>query len=330
LEKIMLILAADVGGTSTRLAYFQTKAGELEALAEGHYPSAAHASLYEIVQLFQEEHRMTPERACFAIAGPIIQGRVKTPNLPWSIESGELARVTGLPSVQLINDLAANTHGISALKEPDLVVLNVGKRDPSGSIAVVSAGTGLGESFAYWDGTAHRPLPSEAGHADFAPRNDLETRLLGYLQGAFGRVSYERVLSGPGLAHIYGFLRDTGYLPETPALASALATGDPAALIAQAALSRSCPLCSKALDIFVSVYGAECGNAALRFFATGGLYLGGGIAPHIVERLREPGFLEAFSAKGRLESFLESIPVRVILDPRTALLGAAVAALGGD
>jgi len=324
----MLILAADVGGTSTRLAYFQAKAGELEALAEGHYPSAAHGSLYEIVQLFKEEHRMAPERACFGIAGPILRGRVKTPNLPWSIESGELARVTGLARVQLINDLAANTLGISALKEPDLVLLQAGKSHPTGSIAVVSAGTGLGESFAYWDGTAHRPLPSEAGHADFAPRNDLETRLLGYLRGAFGRVSYERVLSGPGLVNIYGFLRDTGYLPEDPVFAAGLATGDPAALIAQAALARSCPLCSKALDTFVSIYGAECGNAALRYLATGGLYLGGGIAPHIIERLREPGFLEAFSAKGRLGSFLESIPVRVILNARTALLGAAVAALG--
>ena len=324
----MLILAADVGGTSTRLAYFQAETGELEALAEGHYPSGAHASLYEIVQLFRDEHRMTPERACFGIAGPVSDGWVKTPNLPWSIEGRELARVAGLPAVLLINDLAANTHGISALKAQDLAVLNPGKGDPAGAIAVVSAGTGLGESLAYWDGTAHRPLPSEAGHADFAPRNDLETRLLGYLRGEFGRVSYERVLSGPGLVNIYRFLRDTGDLPELPALAAAFKTGDPAALITQAALARSCPICSKALDTFVSVYGAECGNAALRFLATGGLYLGGGIAPHIIERLREPGFLEAFSAKGRLGAFLAAVPVSVILNDRTALLGAAVAALG--
>jgi glucokinase len=324
----MLILAADVGGTTTRLAYFQAQSGELVVLAEGHYPSAAHASLYEIVQAFQAEHPMTPERACFGIAGPITEGRVKTPNLPWSVESSELARVTGVASLQLINDLAANTWGISALKDQDLVVLNPGKRDPTGTIAVVSAGTGLGESLAYWDGSAHRPLPSEAGHADFAPRNDLETRLLGYLRGKFGRVSYERVLSGPGLVNIYSFLRDTRYLPEDPALAAALGKGDPAALIAQAALARSCPLCSKALDTFISIYGAECGNAALRFLATGGLYLGGGIAPHIIERLREPPFLEAFCAKGRLGSLVTSIPVFVIGNDRTALLGSAVAALG--
>ena len=324
----MLILAGDVGGTSTRLAYFQGQDGGLQVLAEAHYPSADHASLYEIVRLFAARQSFSPQRACFGIAGPITGGEVKTPNLPWSIASGELARAAGVARLLLINDLAANTYGISVLKEGDLAVLNPGKENPTGTIAVVSAGTGLGESLAYWDGAGHRPLPSEAGHADFAPRNGLEGGLLDYLRAEFGRVSYERVVSGPGLVNVYRFLRDTGYLPEDPAVAAALQAGDPAAAISQAALAGSCPLCGKALDLFVSVYGAECGNAALRFLATGGVYLGGGIAPRILRTLREPAFLRAFSAKGRLEPLLAAIPVKVILNDRTALLGAAVAALG--
>jgi glucokinase len=323
----MLILAADVGGTSTRLAYFRARNGILVSLAETHYKSAQHASLYQIVRLFAAEHKLTPERACFGVAGPIIEGRVKTPNLPWSIESDQLAREVGLSAVRLINDLTANTYGIAALKDEDLAVLNQGKADPAGTIALVSAGTGLGESLAYWDGRAHRPLPSEAGHADFAPRSELEADLLHYLRAEFGRVSYERVLSGPGLVNIYRFLKDRHDLPENPEVAAAIASGDPAATISRAALAGSSPICGKALDILVSVYGAECGNAALRFLATGGVYLGGGIAPHILEKLREPAFLEAFSAKGRLGPLLAAIPVRVILNDRAALLGAGRAAL---
>ena len=323
----MLILAADVGGTTTRLAYFRARHGELVSLAEAHYPSAQHESLYQIVRLFVAEHKLAPERACFGIAGPIIAGRVQTPNLPWSIESDQLAREVGLSAVRLINDLTANTYGIAALKDEDLAVLNQGKADPAGTIALVSAGTGLGESLAYWNGRAHRPLPSEAGHADFAPRSDLEVDLLHYLRAEFGRASYERVLSGPGLVNLYRFLKDRHDLPEDPAVAAAMAAGDPAAVISRAALAGSSPICGKALDIFVSVYGAECGNAALRFLATGGVYLGGGIAPHILEKLREHAFLEAFSAKGRLEPLLATIPVRVILNDRAALLGAGRAAL---
>lgn len=323
----MLILAGDVGGTSTRLAYFQAERGKLEVLAEGHFPSAQHASLYEIVRLFAAEHQLTPERACFGIAGPIVDGVVKTPNLPWSISRAELALQVGLPELQLINDLTANTYGISLLQPEDLAVLNQGKADPTGTIAVVSAGTGLGESLAFWDGRGYRPLPSEAGHADFAPRSDLEDDLLRFLRGAFGRVSYERVVSGPGLLNIYRFLKESHYLPEDPAVAAVLQTGDPGAVITGAALAGSCPLCGKTLDLFLSGYGAECGNAALRFLATGGVYLGGGIAPHILSKLREPAFLKAFTDKGRLSPLLATIPLMVILNDRAALLGAGRAAM---
>ena len=323
----MLILAADVGGTSTRLAYFEGEAGELTVLAEGRYQSREHGSLVEIVRRFAAQHRLTAQRACFGIAGPVLEGRVRTPNLPWNIEGVELAEVLGLPQVRLINDLEANTYGIALLKGDDLYTVNPGKPDPTGTIAVVSAGTGLGEALAYWDGTMHRPLPTEAGHADFAARNDLEAELLLYLQAKHGRVSYERVVSGPGLLDLYRFLRDKHYFPEDPAIISAMNAGDAPAVITRAALDNSCQLCSKALDIFVAVYGAESGNAALRFLATGGVYLGGGIPPRILERLKGPAFMVAFTSKGRLSSLVQSIPVHLILNERAALLGAGRAAL---
>lgn len=318
----MLVLAGDIGGTSTRLAFFDTAGGTLAPVAEGRFPSRESGSLEEIVGQFVGEHGLAAERACFGIAGPVREGRVRTPNLPWSVAADELARVLGLAEVRLINDLAANAYGIDFLGPEDFAVLNQGVVDPTGTIAVISAGTGLGEAFAYWDGAGHHPLPSEGGHADFAPRNELEAELLLYLRAEHGRVSTERIVSGPGLRNIYRFLRDARHRPETPAVAEEMRRGDPSAAISRAALANECPLCREALDLFVSIYGAEAGNVALRVLATGGVYLGGGIAPKIIERLKGPGFMQAFSAKGRLSPLLETIPVRVILNDRTALLGA--------
>lgn len=325
----MLVLAGDIGGTSTRLAYFDAGDGKLTPLAEGRFPSREAGSLEEIVARFVAEQGLAAERACFAIAGPIRQGRVRTPNLPWSVFGDELARTLGLDRVQLINDLSANTYGIALLGPGDFVTLNRGVDDPGGAIAVVSAGTGLGEGFAYWDGGAHHPLPSEGGHADFAPRNAQEAELMLYLRAEHGRVSTERVVSGPGLVNIYRFLRDTSHMPESPAVAGEMRRGDPAAVITRAALAGACLLCDEALELFVSLYGAEAGNVALRVLATAGVYLGGGIAPKIIERLKGPGFMRAFSAKGRLSPLLEAIPVRVILNEKTALLGAGRCALLG-
>ncbi|CAG0983548.1 glucokinase [Geobacteraceae bacterium] len=319
----MLILAGDIGGTSTRLAYFDTADGTLVPVVEKRFPSREAGSLEEIVSHFAGEHGLAAERACFGIAGPVRQARVRTPNLPWSVDATVLARTLGLPAVELINDLEANAHGIDLLAPEDLAVLNPGIPDPTGTIAVVSAGTGLGEALAYWDGTAHRPLPSEGGHADFAPRTELEAELLLYLRAEHGRVSTERLVSGPGLRNIYRFLRDARHLPESAAIADEMRRGDPSAAITRAALAGECPLCEQVLDLFVSLYGAEAGNVALRYLATGGVFLGGGIAPKIIDRLKGPGFMLAFTTKGRLSPLLESIPVRVILNDRTALLGAA-------
>jgi glucokinase len=318
----MLILAGDIGGTSTRLAYFETASDTLSLVAEGRFPSREAESLEEIVGRFAGEHGLAAERACFGIAGPVRQGGVRTPNLPWIVDSAALARALQISGVRLINDLEANAYGIALLGPDDFAVLNHGVPDPTGTIAVVSAGTGLGEAVAYWDGSVHRPLPGEGGHADFAPRTGLEAELLLYLRAEHGRVSIERVVSGPGLRNIYRFLRDGRHQPETPAIADEMRRGDPSAVITRAALAGECPLCGQALDLFVSLYGAEAGNAALRSLATGGVFLGGGIAPKIIERLKGPGFMLAFAAKGRLSPLLETIPVRVILNERTALLGA--------
>lgn len=326
----MLILAGDIGGTSTRLAYFNATGGTLELVVEKRFPSRESGSLEEIVSRFAAGQVLAAEGACFGIAGPVRNGRVRTPNLPWTVEATVLSRILGLPSVRLINDLEANAYGIDLLEPDDLITLNPGVPDPTGTIAVVSAGTGLGEALAYWNGTAHQPLSSEGGHADFAPRNELEAELLLFLRAEHGRVSTERVVSGPGLCNIYRFLRDARHLPEIPAIAESMRMGDPAAVISRAALTGECPLCGQVLDLFVSLYGAEAGNVALRVLATGGIYLGGGIAPKIIERLRGPGFMMAFCTKGRLSPLLENIPVRVILNDRTALLGAArCAAIAG-
>lgn len=323
----MLILAGDIGGTTTRLAYFRDAGNRLETVAAKHYASREHGSLATIVQAFVAEHDLAPERACLGIAGPVREGRVLTPNLPWVVDAGELAGLLGLARVALINDLEANAYGIPLLVEEDFAILNPGRPDPAGPMAVISAGTGLGESLAVWDGTSHRPLPTEGGHADFAPRNELETELLLYLRAEFGRVSYERVLSGPGLRNIYRFLRDSRHLAESPEVSAVINQGNAPAAIARAALAGNCPLCEQALDLFVSLYGAEAGNLALRTLATGGVYIGGGIAPKIIDRLKSPAFLLAFTAKGRLSPLLEKIPVRVILNDRTALFGAGRCAL---
>lgn len=325
----MLILAGDIGGTSTRLAYFEFSSGGTSLLVEKHYPSRESESLNRILADFVSDQGMKPERACFGIAGPVSNGRVRTPNLPWSVDAAELAGTLSIPVARLINDLEANAYGIPLLVPGDFAVLNQGISDPTGTIAVVSAGTGLGEAIAYWDGTGHHPLRSEGGHADFAPRNELETELLLFLRAEHGRVSSERVLSGPGLRNIYRFLRDGHHMPETPEVAAAMLSGDPSAAITRAALADQCSLCSRTLDLFISLYGAEAGNMALRSLATGGIYLGGGIAPKIIERLKGPGFMLAFTAKGRLSPLLENIPVRVILNDRTALLGAMRAAVNG-
>ena len=261
--------------------------------------------------------------ACFGIAGPVVNGRCEATNLPWVVDIQNVRKRLKLKSAEMINDLVANAYGIPILSDKDFVILNKGVRNAEGNMAIVSAGTGLGEAGMFWDGEMHRPFASEGGHTDFAPRNPIEMELLTYLQKRHRQVSIERLVSGPGLVNIYQFLLDTEKGVEPPWLTDLMRKGDPAPIIAQNALEGKAPLCSQALEIFVSLYGAEAGNLALKLMATGGVYLGGGIAPKIIEKLTESEFMNAFTAKGRMKPLLQDIPVRVIINPKTALLGAA-------
>lgn len=319
----MLVLAGDVGGTSARMAYFRVEDDRPELLFQQVFASAEFSGFADLVDAFVAARHEQPDAACFSIAGAVRREQVITPNLGWRVDAAEVGRRFGIDTVHVINDLEANAHGIATLGADDFALLNTGAPDASGNAAVISAGTGLGEAGLYWDGQHHHPFATEGGHTDFAPRNRLEIDLFLYLRERFGRVSWERVVSGPGLSNIYQFLRDTGRGAETEEVAEAMRGESPPAVIGKFALSGICPLCGHALDIFVSLYGAEAGNLALKVLATGGVFIGGGIAPKIIDKLQGPLFMETFAAKGRFQSLMEAMPVRVILNDLTALRGAA-------
>jgi glucokinase len=317
-----MILAGDIGGTNSRLAFFRKHAGRLEAVVEDTYTSRDHAHLEAIVKTFVSAHDLPIDAACFGVAGPVRHGRIDTTNLPWDVDARELARALGLRTVGLLNDLEAHAYGIAMLAPEEFVTLNQGVVDASGNAAVIAAGTGLGQAGLYWDGQRHLPFAAEGGHTSFAPGDPLQIELLRFLSHEFEHVSWERVLSGPGLFNIYRFLRDTGHGEEPDWLTQALQQQDPAAVISQAALAETSALCRQALDLFVALYGAEAGNLALKLMATAGVYVGGGIAPKILRKLTDSTFMAAFVAKGRLEPLLQQIPVRIIMNDRVALLGA--------
>lgn len=321
-----MILAGDIGGTHARLAFFNHAQGRLTMVSEATFPSRQYPGLEHIVSAFVEQKPERVEAACFGIAGPIRNGRSQVSNLPWIVDSGELARTLNLRSAYLINDLEANAWGVGALAETDLVTLHPGS--PSqGNQAVIAAGTGLGEAGLFWDGRQQQAFACEGGHADFGPRNELEIELLAYLMGSFGRVSYERVLSGPGLVNLYHFLRNTGRGQEPKWLAEQMAADDKALVISRAAMDGSSSLCEQALELFISIYGAEAGNLALKIFSIGGIFLSGGIAPKILTKLKGKTFLEAFVDKGRMQPLLEAMPVHVVINESTGLWGAARCAM---
>lgn len=312
-----MILAGDIGGTNARLAYFQPQNGHFRLVSEKVFPSREYREFGDIVSKFLAESSARPEIACFGIAGPVHHGRVETSNLPWVIEQSRLAKQIQLPHTLLINDLEANAWGIGALGGNDLVSLN-SVVPSNGNQAVIAPGTGLGEAGMFWNGKQYEVFACEGGHADFAPQGDLQIELLKFLAAKFGHVSYERVLSGPGLVNVYEFLR--GQKPERSKETAEVAT--PAA-ISSAALAGSDRLAEQALEVWITIYGAEAGNLALKIMATGGIFLGGGISPKILPKLKEKTFLRAFLDKGRLRPLLESIPVQVVMNDNTGLLGAA-------
>ena len=319
-----MILVGDIGGTRTRLAAYQTEGNRLECVVEKDYPSQEYGGLREILPQFIRGEGIPVHSACFGVAGPVRNGQTKISNLPWVIDSRELAEQLKLDSVGLLNDLEAYAYGIDALESKDFVTLSEGDEDAEGNRAVISARTGLGMAGLYWDGFRHHPFACEGGHADFAPRDDLQVELLGYLQKKFGRISYERILSGPGIRNIYDFLRDTKKEEEPAWLRDELAAArDGSALIAKVAMEGKAAICDQTMAIFVSVFGAETGNCALRYLTTGGIFIAGIIAAKNVERMKSPAFMQAFLDKGRMESLLKDMPVKIIVNDDCGVLGAA-------
>ncbi len=318
-----MILAGDIGGTHTRLALFDPNDGKLRLRREENYRSQDHKGLNEIVTAFVGNQSERITAACFGVAGPVVQGRVTASNLPWVVDAAELSRLLKVDPVLLINDLVAHAYGLDQLAPTDLLELNAGVEAP-GNTALIAPGTGLGEAGLFADAAGRHPFASEGGHTDLAPRNELEVGLLQYLLKKFDRVSYERILSGPGIENIYDFLRDSGRENESDWLREQHAAAeDRSQLISRLALEGKANICVHTMDIFVELLGAEAGNVALKFMATGGLFIGGGIAPKILPILKKTIFLQAFTSKGGMQGLLKAIPVRVVLNDKIGLMGAA-------
>lgn len=323
----MRVLAGDIGGTHARLAFFDVDGHSVRPVVEQTYPSGDYNALEPILQAFAESHPVQFEAACLGIAGPVRNGVVTTTNLPWTVRATSVASALDLPEAHLLNDLEAIGWGLPTLGDDDLVTLHEGT-EVEGHRVLVAAGTGLGVAGLVWDGHLHRPIATEAGHTDFAPSDDLEIALFRALKARFGHVSWERVLSGPGLIDVFDFL--VAYRKAKPPadVAQAASEGN-AGAIAEAADSGRCEVCTEAVQRFVRFYGAVAGNIALTFLARGGVYLAGGIAPKMLPHLQTGAFVTAFQAKGRLRSVLESIPIRVATNGDVGLHGAAVFAGGG-
>ena len=319
-----MILAGEIGATRTRLAAFQKEGSRLQLVVEKSYLSQEHGSLSEIIAAFIKAEGIAAHSACFGVAGPVRRGRSKISNLPWVIDARDLAKQLQLDVVGMINDLEAYAYGIDGLDSKDFVTLNEGSEDAEGNRAVISARTGLGVAGLYWDGFRHHPFACEGGHSDFAPRNTLEMELLAYLQKKSGRISCERLLSGPGIKNIYDFLRDTQKAEEPQWLKDQIAAAtDAPALISQLAQEGKAAICDQSMTIFVSIYGAETGNVALNFLSTGGIFIGGSVAAKNVSKMKDPIFMESFLDKGRMVDLLKEIPVTIVLNDDSGLIGAA-------
>ena len=321
-----MILAGDVGGTKVHLALYSFEHGQLVHVNDERFPANEFSGLQEIVLRFLAENS-NPEitAACFGVPGPVRGGRLRLTNLPWVLDSRELSAGLNITHLFLINDLEANGYGIPELTPDQIFTLNEGDPAGVGNRALVSAGTGLGEGLLIWNGKTHVPMASEGGHCDFAARNPLEMELLSWLTQKYsGRVSFERVVSGQGVTNIYTFLRDQKHMEEPAWLRHRIDNEDPNAVIGEVGEEPGkSELCAKTLEMFAAAYGAEAGNMMLKVLATGGIYLGGGIAPRMLKTMRGGAFMQAFADKGRLSDLLVHTPVHIILESRAALMGAA-------
>ena len=345
-----MILAGDIGGTKTNLALYDWTTERVEPVRADSFHSADYKALEEIVEEFLSAPPPTPpageetasdkngataetdeaapeplkiSAACFGVAGPVIDNHSHTTNLPWVVDGPSLGKKFDIPHVQLLNDLEATAYGILLLRPDEVVVINAGTPPKTKhALALIAAGTGLGEAILYWDGAKYRPMPSEGGHADFAPNSDSEIELLRHLRGSYLHVSYERIVSGPGLHAIYEYLRDTKKNEQTR-LAEKIKVGNPAAEIAEAGLKGQAEIAKQALELFSTIYGAEAGNLALKALALDGVYVAGGIAPKLLKKLQDGSFMRGFTNKGRYKRMMTQIPVKVVMNDKTALLGAA-------
>jgi glucokinase len=320
-----MFLAGDIGGTKTNLAIYAYDAdGRLSATKTGSFPSKEHVALGDVIRKFFGNEITGIRHACFGVAGPVKNGVVKATNLPWIVDAAALQAELGFQNVSLLNDLEANAYGVNTLQPHELVALNPkAEIRPVGNRALISAGTGLGEAGMVWDGVTHRPFASEGGHASFAPNDTLGDELLAFLRQERGHVSWERVLSGMGMSNLYRFFRQRSGQPEPEWLTQQLQNADVGAVVGQAGLAGKDAACVATVDCFVRNYGSEAGNLALKMLSIGGLYIGGGIAPKMLSKMQSPIFLDAFYHKGRMKPLLETMPVHVILNDKTALQGAA-------
>ena len=326
-----MILAGDVGGTKVHLALYRFEQAALQHVRDQKFSAPQYPDLQSIVREFLgakdaqgPQNADTIDAACFGVPGPVRKNVIRLTNLPWTLDSRQLARDLDIEHLFLINDLEANGYGINELSADQVFILSEGDSSQVGNRGLIAAGTGLGEGMMIWNGKSHIPMASEGGHTDFAPRNALEMELLQHLRaGLNGHVSWERVCSGIGLKNIYAFLRDVKKMEESSALRQRMQEEDPNSVIGELGESGENELCAKTLNIFVSVYGAEAGNLALKILAHGGIYVGGGIAPKVLKTMQSGAFMDAFCDKGRMHDLVANMPVRIILESRAALMGAA-------
>lgn len=321
LKEGVTLLAADVGGTKIDLALMEVQNGNLSIIRETVYPSRQFSSLLVAIRHFIGQSPL-PERLSIAFAGPVQDGKAYATNLGWHIDTRVLSEETGIAQVFLINDLEAEAYGLAALKKEDLITFYAGNAAAKGNAAIIAPGTGLGEAGLYWDGSALHPFATEGGHTDFAPRNDFDWELLQYLHHKFGHVSWERVLSGPGICNIYNFLRDVKHWEEPAWLKENMKVQEPGAAIGAAA-QEGCPICVETLQVFARYLAVEASNLALKLNATGGVFIGGGIPPKIWNGNLQAIFLEHYLQVGRLRPLMELVPVHIVLNTQAVLLGAA-------
>jgi len=320
-----MILAGDIGGTKTNLALFEVGGNILKIQVQQQFDSREFSSLTEVIMAFEQQTSMPKiDAACFGIAGPVIDGRCHTTNLPWNISTADLQKHLLIDKVRLMNDLEATAYGMLYLPEDEFVDLNPSGRAHNGNRAVIAAGTGLGEAMLFYDGTDYHPIGSEGGHSDFAPVTGQQDELLKWMRNRYpGHVSYERILSGPGIYTLYEFLYESGFAPQPASMMQILEGEDRSAMVSECALKEHDLLCMEALRLFAEIYGAEAGNLALKSMSLGGVYIGGGIAPKILPVLTSSHFMNGFASKGRFEEMLRGMQVKISLNPETALLGAA-------